>query len=154
MSRSFGNISSVVVLRDRPLNCFLPIWLLSQILNSILGDKWTKNISCCCRANSIESAESDHTGCPAFDAMNQRIGIAMPTPCYFWPCHYLPLQRNVQKVHKPPGQLFKLQILIKKVMYEEAEVRETDDLFLVECLVRHLVFNRTRRSTLLFLSFF
>lgn len=143
MSRSFGNISSVVVLRDRPLNCFLPIWLLSQIWNSILGDKWKKNVSCCCRANSIESAESDHTGCTTFDAMNQRIGIAVPTPCYFWPCHYLTLQRNVQKINKPPGQLFKLHTLIKKVMDEEAEVRETDDLFLVECSVRHLVFNRT-----------
>lgn len=154
MSRSFGNISTVVLLRDKPLNCFLPIWLLSQIWNSILGDKWNKSVSCCCRANSIESAESDHTGCTTFDAMNQRIGIAVPTPCYSWPCRYLTLQRNGQKINKPPGQLFKLHILIKKVMDEEAEVRKTDDLFLVECSVRHLVFNRTWRSSLWFLSFF
>jgi len=57
----------------------LPMDLVTITNCTLLRDKWTKNA----RANSVESAESDHTDCTTCDALNQRIGIVMPTPCYF-----------------------------------------------------------------------
>lgn len=41
------------------------------------------------RQTLLESAKSNHADCTAFGGMNQRIGIAMTTPCYFQLCHCL-----------------------------------------------------------------